>query len=381
MKEWQIKELGNVLTLQRGYDLPSQFRQGGSVPIVSSSGITGYHNESKESGPGVVTGRYGTLGEVHFVKTNYWPLNTTLFVKDFKGNYPRFIYYLLKVTDLESSNSAGAVPGLNRNALHTIKVAVPPLPIQRRIADILGQYDALIDNYQQQISKLENMAQEIYREWFVRGRCPYAQPSKDGGLPEGWERTELGNLSSVIQRGISPAYDEEGKILCLNQRCIRDGRIDYSIGRSQSKQVSVNRTVCFGDVLINSTGEGTLGRTAQVYTTVDNVTVDSHVTIARPNKDVSPEYYGFLVASLENYFEAMALGSTGQTELLREVISGAKVIRPDRHSMEKFGVIIAPIKIKIANLQNQLIALRQTRDALLPRLLSGQIVVEEMIEQ
>src|SRR5579883_2904200 len=97
---WGQVPLGRLITLQRGYDLPAQSRRKGSVPVITSSGITGYHQEAAETGPGVITGRYGTIGEVYFVECDYWPHNTTLFVKDFKGNDPSFVRYLLTSLDL-----------------------------------------------------------------------------------------------------------------------------------------------------------------------------------------------------------------------------------------------------------------------------------------
>src|SRR4051812_26232159 len=103
-------KLGDVLTLQRGYDLPSSHRRSGRVPVVSSSGVTGLHDEAKVRGPGVVIGRYGTLGEVHFVEEDFWPLNTALYVKDFRGNDPRFCAYLLKTVALVGASTAAAVP-------------------------------------------------------------------------------------------------------------------------------------------------------------------------------------------------------------------------------------------------------------------------------
>jgi type I restriction enzyme, S subunit len=86
LSSWATINLGEFLTLKRGYDLPSTQRQDGNVPVVSSSGITGYHNVAKIDGPGVVTGRYGTLGEVFYLSEPFWPLNTALYVQDFKGN-------------------------------------------------------------------------------------------------------------------------------------------------------------------------------------------------------------------------------------------------------------------------------------------------------
>ena len=102
--QWTKVYLGDVITLQRGFDLPERERMAGHVPIVSSSGISGYHSEAKVSPPGVVTGRYGTLGEVFYIDVPFWPLNTTLWVKDFKGNSPHFISYLLRTLHLGAQN-------------------------------------------------------------------------------------------------------------------------------------------------------------------------------------------------------------------------------------------------------------------------------------
>src|SRR6266545_416078 len=109
---WQERLLGDVVTLQRGFDLPNRDRRDGNVPIVSSSGVSGYHDIAKVKSPGVVTGRYGTLGEVFFVKEDFWPLNTTLYVREFKGNDPLFISYFLRTLNFAHQNAAGAVPGV-----------------------------------------------------------------------------------------------------------------------------------------------------------------------------------------------------------------------------------------------------------------------------
>lgn len=126
---WTNCPLGDVLTLKRGYDLPKRKRVSGQYPIVSSSGVSDFHNKAKVKGPGVVTGRYGTLGEVFYIASDFWPFNTSLYVQDFKKNNPLFISYFLRTLPLKSQNVAGAVPGVNRNYLHMLPVSKPPLPI------------------------------------------------------------------------------------------------------------------------------------------------------------------------------------------------------------------------------------------------------------
>ena len=197
-KKWPECVLGDLITLKRGYDLPRRERVLGSYPIVSSSGVSGFHNEAKVKAPGVVTGRNGTIGEVFYIKQDFWPLNTSLYVQDFKGNDKRFISYFLKTLHLESQNVGGAVPGVNRNHLHKLKLRCPPLPIQKKIAAILSAYDDLIENNNRHIALLEQMAEEIYREWFVRMRFPgYEQATFHKGVPEGWEMVKLGDICQI----------------------------------------------------------------------------------------------------------------------------------------------------------------------------------------
>jgi type I restriction enzyme S subunit len=151
--EWKHSSLGEVLTLQRGFDLPHRRRRPGVVPIISSAGPTDTHDIAAVPGPGVVTGRYGTIGEVFFVENSFWPLNTTLYVRDFKGNDPLFISYLLRTIDFASYSGKSGVPGVNRNDLHGLMVTTPEPCEQRAISAVLSDVDALIDALDRLIAK------------------------------------------------------------------------------------------------------------------------------------------------------------------------------------------------------------------------------------
>ena len=161
MSEWKTNELGNVITLKRGYDLPQQKRKSGLIPIFSSSGVSGSHNTAMVKAPGVITGRYGTIGQVFYADTDFWPLNTTLYVEDFHGNDPQFVYYFLKTLAWEEFTSASAVPGINRNTVHKEMVTIPDIVTQRAIAEYLALIDKKIvvnheinDNLLQQTAAL-----------------------------------------------------------------------------------------------------------------------------------------------------------------------------------------------------------------------------------
>jgi type I restriction enzyme S subunit len=151
---WERRRLGSILTLKRGYDLPEAKRVVGEIPIVSSSGITGFHNHHKALGAGVVTGRYGTLGEVYYIPGNYWPLNTALYVSDFQGSHPLMILHLLKVLLKGSITEKAAVPGVDRNVLHATMVVWPPVKLQNSFVEV-------VDDYQEQVGVLVEINQKL----------------------------------------------------------------------------------------------------------------------------------------------------------------------------------------------------------------------------
>jgi type I restriction enzyme M protein len=164
--EWPIKPLGEVITLHRGYDLPKTQFIDGKVPVVGSNGIIGYHNENKEKGPGVVTGRSGTIGKVHYIDYDYyWPHNTALFVKDFNGNDRKFIKFLLESLDLKSlGDNVSAVPSLDRKNAHRIKVSVPPVSVQKDVVVQIEKEQKLVDANKQLIQIYEQKIKDKIAE-------------------------------------------------------------------------------------------------------------------------------------------------------------------------------------------------------------------------
>jgi type I restriction enzyme S subunit len=137
---WSLCRLGDVMELKRGYDLPTAGRKPGPVPIVSSSGLSGWHDEVKAPGPGIVTGRYGTIGQVFLVREDFWPLNTTLYLRDFKGNDLLYCYHLLRLVDFSKYSDKAAVPGVNRNHLHEEPVVAAPVEVQECFAKIASSW-------------------------------------------------------------------------------------------------------------------------------------------------------------------------------------------------------------------------------------------------
>jgi type I restriction enzyme S subunit len=128
-KGWRVGRLDDLIILQRGFDLPKTNRTSGKYPVLAASGPSGTHNEYKVKGPGVTTGRSGVLGNIFFVHEDFWPLNTSLWVKEFRESRPIHTYYVLQDLNLEVFNAGSAVPTLNRNHVHGLKVVIPLLPV------------------------------------------------------------------------------------------------------------------------------------------------------------------------------------------------------------------------------------------------------------
>jgi type I restriction enzyme S subunit len=162
---WRRLRLGIAIALQRGFDLPDAERRDGPIPIISSGGRSGAHEVAMCDAPGVVTGRYGTVGEVHFIDEPYWPLNTTLFVADFRGNHPRWVFHLLRVVPLDIDAEKSAVTGINRNVVGALFVPLPPVAMQRELAAELDAEErrsaALEELLRQQISLLREHRQAL----------------------------------------------------------------------------------------------------------------------------------------------------------------------------------------------------------------------------
>lgn len=298
---------------------------------------------------------------------------------------PAFVYFALSQdfyeTKLYGLGLGAGQPNVSAKQIGELEIPFPPLPVQRRIAGILSAYDELIENNQRRIRILEEMARSVYREWFVHFRYPGHEsvPLTDsplGPIPQGWEVKKLGELTSFLSRGLSPSYDDDGFSLVINQKCIRGQRLSLEPARCQKKPIPKDKQIRFGDVLINSTGVGTLGRVAQVYNALEQCTVDTHVTIARPSDRTDIDFFGCTLLCQQDNFERLGVGATGQTELGRAVIGQVELVIPPNALQLRFGALVRPIRMEAATLSNQNENLRRTRDLLLPRLLSGQIDIE-----
>ena len=164
---WEQRKCKDVAPLQRGFDLPTSQMVEGKFPVVMSNGVGGYHNEYKVKGPGVITGRSGTIGKLQYIESDYWPHNTALWVTNFKDNYPKFIFYLYQNLDLSKFGTGSGVPTLNRNDVHDTLVCVPDFDEQKKISAYFDCLDNLITLHQRELEKLQNIKKSMLEKMFV----------------------------------------------------------------------------------------------------------------------------------------------------------------------------------------------------------------------
>ena len=392
--EWPQVPLGEVITLQRGFDLPSQDRKPGSVPILSSSGITGYHSEVGVPGPGVVTGRYGTIGQVFLCKEDFWPLNTTLWVKDFHGNDPLWASYLLRTIDFMSCSDKSSVPGVNRNDLHRILVLLPPLDEQRAIAGVLGAPDDKIEQNRQTARTLERLARTIFRAWFVdfepvkakaAGATSFPsmpQPvfdalptrfvdSEIGPVPERWEVKPIATIATFLNGLALQKYPPRGDGEDLRVIKIAELRKGLAEGAAWANgDVAEQYVIGDGDLLFS--WSGTLE--AEFWFGGKGV-LNQHlfkVTSSRFQR-----WFCFLwIRQHLPWFRAIASSkATTMGHIKRGHLQETPVVVPPNEVLHEANEVIGPIYDLFGQLMIESRKLAAMRDVLLPKLLSGEVRV------
>lgn len=288
---------------------------------------------------------------------------------------PKYLYYFLKnsstVAELQllAETRSGTFPQITFSEVANLTIPVPSLAVQEVIVQTMQCLEDKITCNEQINDNLMQQAVAIFKSWFVE-YSPF-----DGIAPKEWKTVNLEKITALICRGIAPKYSDNSNQTVINQKCIRDHMIDLSQARTHTPKVINEKWLRFGDLLINSTGDGTLGRTAQVWFQPQNITVDSHVTIVRPAKENLIFYIGLWGILHEREIECLHTGSTGQTELPKERVKALELHLPDNGTLDRFNTLIAPMAAAIISKQNENNKLATLRDALLPKLMSGEIDV------
>ena len=286
---------------------------------------------------------------------------------------PKYVKYYCRSKQyndwVQSFNTGSTRGNINAQIFGNMEIPLPERKQQDYLVSILEPIDEKIRNNKQVNDNLMQQAVTIFKSWFVE-YSPF-----DGIEPKEWETVNLDKITSLISRGIAPKYSDNSDQIVINQKCIRNHMIDLSQARTHTPKVINEKWLRFGDLLINSTGDGTLGRAAQVWFQPQNITVDSHVTVVRPAKENLIFYIGLWGVLHEREIESLHTGSTGQTELPKERVKALELHLPDNGTLDRFNTLIAPMAAAIVSKQNENNKLATLRDALLPKLMSGEIDV------
>ncbi len=365
MTEWKEYKLGEIVTFQRGHDLPKDKMIDGDIPVAGSNGIIGYHNQFTKEGPGVTIGRSGNIGIPHYYPNAYWAHNTVLYIIDFKGNDTKFMYYLLKTFDFTQLNTGSAVPSLNRNHIHELPVSIPSLPTQHRIASILSSLDDKIDLLHRENKTLEAMAETLFRQWFIEE------------AKEDWAEGKLGDIISV-KGGTTPSTKEphfwNGDIAWTSPRDVTtlNGlylfETEKKITQKGLEQIS-SGLLPAGTLLMSSRAPVGVLAFSEIPIAINQ----GYIAIL-DDKGYDKEFiYLWLKVNID-LVHSYSNGSTFM-EISKSAFKSLDIQIPSSKEVNDFVDRIKPIFEKIKANEMQIQTLIQQRDGLLPKLMSGEVKI------
>jgi type I restriction enzyme S subunit len=372
-EDWSVCPIADIAPLQRGFDLPSEKVINGPYPVVYSNGVLAFHKCALCQGPSVVTGRSGTLGKIHFIESDYWPHNTTLWVTRFNENSPRYIFYLFNFIRFERFASGSGVPTLNRNDAHAFRVALAPqIAEQEAIAEALTDADALIESLEQLIAKKRLVKQGAMQE-LLTGKKRLA------GFSGEWEEKSLGSLGSFF-KGKGICKDD---VVAEGYPCIRYGEIytthnDYIksfysfISRSTASQ---SQRIIKGDLLFAGSGETSeeIGKCV-AFIGKEEAYAGGDIVIFRP-KLIDSLYFGFL---LNHSSIAAQKAMLGQGDAVVHISANSLMkitVKFPKNLAEQTAIatILSDMDAEITALESRLSKARLIKQGMMQDLLTGNI--------
>jgi type I restriction enzyme S subunit len=375
--------LGNVVRFGNG----KAIKPGGTgiYPVYGSNGIIGGSDEFRHEN-GVVIGRVGAYcGSVVYCPTKFWASDNTLVAYPASENVDtKFLYYLLADANLSRYAGGAAQPLVTQTVLKQVEVQIPPLPIQRRIAGILSAYDELIENSQRRIKILESMARGLYREWFVHFRFPGHEsvprvPSPMGEIPKGWEVKPFGDLYNTSSGGTPsrkrPEYFEGGSIDWVKSQELLDKFILTTEERITPDAIANSSAKMFppNTVLVALYG-ATIGMLAILS---GEAATNQACCAVLPKSSAYGREFAFLtLLTNRERIIGLRLGAA-QQNISQVLLRNFECIKPPTAIATQFAEHVSPLFDGILNLQLHIQNLRRTRELLLPRLMTGQINLED----
>ena len=368
----------DFIKLNRGFDLPDNLIEEGIYPVVASTNIKAYHREYKVDGPMVITGRSGSLGKVQYINGKCWPLNTSLYVKDFKGNNPRYVYYYLKTMHLEQYNAGAGVPTLNQNHLHSLKLLVHSKERQKEVATILSTYDTLIENNTKRIHLLEKMAENLHKEWFVRFRFPgHEKVEMENGLPKRWKYFKIEELCEINKYTLK-VTNAPKEILYLDTGSITCGKISELESVPFVDAPSRARRLVRHNSIVYSTVRPNLQHYGILKTPASNMVVSTGFVVLDCKYDIANIVYLALAhPSVYKYCSLIADCAVATYPSIKpKEIGKISIALPPMDVAIKWNNRLECFYRTKQNLQHQNTLLVRQRDLLLPRLMSGKLEVK-----
>lgn len=348
---WEVKELKGIAPLQRGFDLPYSQMKDGSYPVVFSNGVGAYHSQYMVKGPGVVTGRSGTIGKVHYVDENYWPHNTSLWVTNFCGNHPKYIYYLFNTINWELYNSGSGVPTLNRNDIHDLKCVIPSVEEQKHIAEALSDVDIMISSLEKLIAKKKVIKQGAMQELLTgKKRFP--------GFVGAWKTIRLGDVSK-IRTG-----DKN------NEQKTDDGKYPFFV---RSQQVERINTYSYDGEAILVPGEGNIG---QIFHYI-NGKFDWHQRVYKIS-----DFHEFICGKYIYYQMKFSFGEHALKNTVKATVDSLRLptfenfeilVPPTVEEQNNIALALSEMDKEIEALEQKLAKARQIKQGMMQQLLTGKI--------
>ena len=391
-------KLGEILELQRGYDLTSSEMRKGNVLVAGSNGVIGYHDTARSNHPCITVGRSGSVGKVHYYEQPTWAHNTVLFVKDFKGNNPKYLYYFLKNLHLDYMFAKGSsvVPSLDRKVVHSLIVPFHEnTTYQKHVASVLSNIDRKIELNRQINDNLEAMAKQLYDYWFVQFDFPNEEgkPYKSSGgamvwneklkreIPQGWNVLSVNDIAANV-RGVSYTKEDivnsNKGVLVLRGNNIQDNHLIYdsNVAYIPKSFVSKEQHIKPLDIIMtmSSGSKEHIGKSA-MFQFASEDTFGAFLT-----KFTAKEHCAYLLFNLFNsqYFKAkiksIACG-TGINNLTNQTFDEIYIAIPHDEVLLEFDKRQSQIFSEIGLIEKSNVELTKQRDELLPLLMNGQASV------
>jgi type I restriction enzyme, S subunit len=401
--EWINTTIGEQIQLQRGVDITKRDFKEGTIPVVSSGGIGGFHNTFTGVAPGVILGRKGLVGSVYYLSTDYWAHDTTLWVKDFKGNHPKYIYYFFQslTATLKNLDVGSANPTLNRNHVHPIETRWAPIEEQKAIAHILGTLDDKIELIRKTNETLEAMAKALFKSWFVdfdptrakaEGR-PTGLPaeitdlfpdsfedSELGEIPSGWKVKVLDEIAHFVNGLALQKFPPEDGAATLPVIKIAQLKKGDSTGADRcSTAVPSDYVVRDGDVLFSWSGS----LAVDIWCGGDGA-LNQHLFKVTSKTYSKWFFYQWVIHYLPDFQEIAQGKATTMGHIQRHHLSEAKVLIPPPSLLAAMDSTYTALLDRAFGSRRQSKDLASIRNALLPRLISGEIRIldaEKMLEE